>query len=225
MGVITLHDVVCPHCLRDTPTLTCSAEVRLTLKRRLALIFLCRSCNGVTVAEVIPDDDVMRYHGGYVEWVHNNQIDLAISPTSEDQPRVVNIYPEPCTPSSPEHVPTSIQVVYSESEDNFNRGRFSTCVMLARKTLDLSTKVLGVAEGIDINDLSKRIFKLKESGKITVEMAQWAKIIRLDGNTSAHTDEEFTGSEARELLDFVETFLLYAFTLPAMVAINKHTSQ
>ncbi|WP_128575638.1 hypothetical protein [Photorhabdus temperata] len=56
-------------------------------------------------------------------------------------------------------------------------------------------------------------------------MAQWASIIRLDGNTSVHSDEEFDESEARELLDFVETFLLYAFTLPTMVAANKHTSQ
>ncbi|MGP0906716.1 DUF4145 domain-containing protein [Serratia sp. CY76391] len=225
MGVITLHDVACPHCLRETPTLTCSAEVRLTLKRLLALIFLCRNCNGITVAEVIPDDNLMRHYGSYIQWAHSTQRNHAIFPTSEEHPRVVNIYPKPNTPSSPEHVPANIQAVYSESEDNFNRGRFSTCVMLARKTLDLSTKVLGVSEGIDVNDLSKRIFKLRESGKITPEMAQWAKIVRLDGNTSTHTDDEFNESETRELLDFVETFLLYAFTLPAMVAANKHEQQ
>ncbi|OKO99360.1 hypothetical protein Xedl_03727 [Xenorhabdus eapokensis] len=89
--------------------------------------------------------------------------------------------------------------------------------------LDISTKFLGVAEGIDVDNLSKRVFKLQESGKITTEMAQWAKIIRLDGNASIHSDEEFTESEARELLNFVETFLLYSFTLPEMVAANKHT--
>ncbi|KMW73331.1 hypothetical protein TI10_09625 [Photorhabdus luminescens subsp. luminescens] len=223
MPTVSLQDVICPHCLRENPILECMSEFTLSQKRLLGMVFLCRSCNGVTVAEVDPDENTVR-GGGYLLRAGNYNMDIVFSPNDDTYGEVVNTYPEPNIPLAPEHVPPNISNVYFEAKDNFMRRRFSTSVMLARKALDISTKVLGVADGINANNLSAQIFKLKDSGKITNEMAQWAKIIRLDGNASVHSDEEFSESETRELLNFVETFLLYAFTLPAMVAANKHTS-
>lgn len=69
--------------------------------------------------------------------------------------------------------------------------------------------------------LNARINKLKADQTITAEMADWAHIVRLEGNESAHSDEETTKEEAQELIDFTETFLLYAFTLPEMVRIRR----
>ncbi|PQQ22399.1 DUF4145 domain-containing protein [Photorhabdus hindustanensis] len=224
MPMVSLQDVMCPHCLRENPILECVSEFLLSQKRLLGMAFLCRSCNGVTVAEVDPDESTVM-GGGYLRRSNSYNMDIVFSPNDDTYGEVVNTYPEPNLPLAPAHVPSNISNIYSEAEDNFIRKRFSTSVMLARKALDISTKVLGVTDGINDNNLSARIFKLKDSGKITNEMAQWARIIRLDGNTSVHSDEEFDESEARELLDFVETFLLYAFTLPTMVATNKHTSQ
>lgn len=53
-------------------------------------------------------------------------------------------------------------------------------------------------------------------------MRDWAEIIRLEGNTAAHGEEEFGESEftrenANQLSLFTELFLIYAFTLPARV--------
>ncbi|WP_446469354.1 DUF4145 domain-containing protein [Xenorhabdus stockiae] len=223
MAMVSLQDVMCPHCLRENPTLECVSEFILSKKQLLGMTFLCRSCNGVTVTEIDPDENTVRA-GGYLNRSHDFNLDITFSPKHNDYGCVKEIYPTPNIPLAPDHVPPNIASVYSEAEDNFTRGRFSTSVMLARKTLDISTKFLGVAEGIAVDNLSKRVFKLQESGKITIEMAQWAKIIRLDGNVSIHSDEEFTESEVREILNFVETFLLYSFTLPEMVAANKHTS-
>lgn len=55
-------------------------------------------------------------------------------------------------------------------------------------------------------------------------MKNWAHIIRIDSNGAVHSDEEFTQEEAEEILNFTELFLLYAFTLPAMVESRKHTT-
>nr|WP_275348127.1 DUF4145 domain-containing protein [Xenorhabdus bovienii] len=58
-------------------------------------------------------------------------------------------------------------------------------------------------------------------GTLTSDMAEWAHIIRLDGNESVHTDEEFTEQKAKSILDFAEMFLMYAFTLPGMVKARR----
>ncbi|EEH4116124.1 DUF4145 domain-containing protein [Salmonella enterica subsp. enterica] len=87
--------------------------------------------------------------------------------------------------------------------------------MLCRKVLDIATSYIEPEE--NTTSLAKRLSLLKEQVKITPEMADWAKIIHLDGNASAHSDENFTEQEAREIISFTETFLLYAFTLPGMV--------
>ncbi|EIZ2335040.1 DUF4145 domain-containing protein [Salmonella enterica] len=87
--------------------------------------------------------------------------------------------------------------------------------MLCRKVMDIATSY--IESGENSTSLAKRLYLLKEQSRITPEMADWAKIIRLDGNVSAHSDENFTEQEAREIISFTETFLLYAFTLPGMV--------
>lgn len=222
MPMVSLEDVTCPHCLRENTALECMSEFMLSRKQLLAMVFLCRSCNGVVVAEVSPDENTVR-GGGYLERAHNFNMDIHFSPNDDTYGVVVDVYPQENIPLAPAHVPENIADAFLEAKDNLARARHSTSVMLSRKALDLATKHLGVAEGISINDLSKRVFQLRESGKITPEMAQWAKIIRIDGNSSVHSDEVFSEADATEIINFIETFLLYAFTLPNMVAVNKHT--
>ena len=53
-------------------------------------------------------------------------------------------------------------------------------------------------------------------------MKDWAHAIRLDGNEATHEeDEDFTADKAREMKDFTELFLIYAFTLPARIKASK----
>ncbi|OKO97581.1 hypothetical protein [Xenorhabdus eapokensis] len=134
MAMVSLQDVVCPHCLREKPTLECMSEFPLNQKRLLAMVFLCRSCNGVTVTEVAPDENTVK-GGGYLRRSYDYNLDITFSPNHNDYGYVEEIYPKPNIPLAPDHVPINISNVYSEAEDNFTRGRFSTSVMLARKTL------------------------------------------------------------------------------------------
>ncbi|MEX5486752.1 DUF4145 domain-containing protein [Proteus mirabilis] len=48
-------------------------------------------------------------------------------------------------------------------------------------------------------------------------MKDWAHIVRIDSNGAIHSDEEFTKEEAKQILGFTEVFLMYSFTLPAMI--------
>lgn len=49
-------------------------------------------------------------------------------------------------------------------------------------------------------------------------MQEWAHAIRLDGNEAAHEEEPFDKETCEALKSFTELFLMYAFTLPGMLA-------
>jgi hypothetical protein len=114
-------------------------------------------------------------------------------------------------------VPTKIAVTYIESCDNKQAQHYETSAILARKVIDLATKVLR-GEAAKSEKLYQRIDALREEGVITEAMADWAHAVRLDGNGPTHSDEDVNEVEATNLLNFTEAFLLYSFTLPAMVS-------
>jgi len=129
---------------------------------------------------------------------------------------VRDVYPKSVEPAAPADTPAAIAKSYVEAEDNHLAKRFETCAMLCRKAMDLATKTLrgDVAKS---ENLYQRIEELKKIGLITNDMAAWAHAVRLNGNDSVHGDDEISEAEAKDLLNFTQTFLLYAFTLPAMV--------
>ena len=93
-------------------------------------------------------------------------------------------------------------------------------VILCRRVLDISTKkLLGDEAGKE--SLSQRIQMIYKKGLITEQMKEWAHIVRIDANKAVHTDEVFTPIEASQILSFIEMFLVYAFTLPAMVEARR----
>jgi len=98
--------------------------------------------------------------------------------------------------------------------------------MICRKTIDIATKNL-LGDESKNEKLVKRISLLHGKGLITEQMKDWAHIVRIDSNGAVHSDEEFTKEEAEEMIGFTEVFLIYAFSLPAMVASRKseHTAE
>ncbi|MFV8760936.1 DUF4145 domain-containing protein [Yersinia enterocolitica] len=211
MSNVTLKSS-CPHCLRDNALLLGITEYKQTqYQHRYAVVFACGSCERLTISEFF--DVSGRGYGP----LYKAKSSGTVSNIPNDEYLLKASYPKPVTHSAPEHTPSKCASFFFEAQDNLSRQRYETSIMLCRKVLDIATKLLGVAENISTDNLSKRVFLLKEQGKITQEMAEWAKIIRLDGNMSAHTDEEFTEQEAKEVAHFTETFLLYSFTLPGMV--------
>lgn len=183
----------------------CIHGVKKREEHHYSLVFKCMSCEGLTIAEV---EDLSK-SGKKPE----SRVGSCVIP--DERYHLLDLYPKPVTPYAPEHTPDACAKFFIEAKDNLARRRYETSVMLCRKVLDIATNHLEPDE--NTTSLAKRLSLLKEQSRITPEMADWAKIIRLDGNTSAHSDENFTEQEAREIISFTETFLLYAFTLPGMV--------
>ncbi|HCM1919312.1 TPA: DUF4145 domain-containing protein [Salmonella enterica subsp. salamae serovar 28:r:e,n,z15] len=196
----------CPHCLRERAFMYCIHNVKKREEHHYSLVFKCRSCEKLTIAEV---EDLSK-SGKTPE----SRAGECVIP--DDGPyRLCSLYPEPAIISAPEYTPGTCARFFIEARDNLVRQRYETAVMLCRKVMDIATSY--IESGENSTSLAKRLYLLKEQSRITPEMADWAKIIRLDGNVSAHSDENFTEQEAREIISFTETFLLYAFTLPGMV--------
>lgn len=215
MAIVSL-DMACPHCSRENAVLEGVSEVWIPSSGLSAITFLCRSCTHLVVAET----RISNYYksaGGLIRYCTVNNQDMILSLHDNLHGHIVEFYPEHNTPSAPYGVPDRVAKFFVEAKENLMRGKFETSVGLSRKVIDLATHHLGVSADISVNNLSSRINRLKEKNMLTADMADWAHIVRLDGNESVHTDEEFTEQEAKEILDFTETFLLYSFTLPSMV--------
>lgn len=126
---------------------------------------------------------------------------------------LVGLQPSPATPSAPQHTPPNVARYFEQGLDNLARNWDAAGTMF-RKALDTGLTVKWPA--ID-GSLSQRIDKVAEQGGLTEELREWAHQIRLDGNDAAHELEPIDQAQANSLSSFVEIFLLYVFTLPAML--------
>ncbi|MDE1493123.1 DUF4145 domain-containing protein [Xenorhabdus bovienii] len=215
MSVLTL-DMQCPHCLRERAVLTGIGENRKSNEQICSTIFLCRSCENLVVADI----DYSYYGLPIFSSVSKSGKNTVISSADTDY-RIVKIYPKPDIYSAPDNTPPRAEKFFLEATEDFQRGRYETCSVNCRKVLDIATQNMAIEADVKSGKLYDRINKLKDLGLITPEIADWGHIIRKFSNDSVHTDVEVTENEAQELLSFVEIFLIYTFTLPAMVADNK----
>lgn len=86
--------------------------------------------------------------------------------------------------------------------------------MLYRKALDIGLKKIDPELK---GTLGARIKKLRETGKLTNDIAEWADQIKTTGNEAAHEEEPITKADLEELRSFTDMVLRYLFTLPNMV--------
>lgn len=220
MAMISLINIPCPHCLRENAVLEVEGEAAQPLKDTLALFAICRSCSGALVAEVTPSNTITNYGGGFFRYVDSTHEDVLLNgvPLSgTNWGWVQRTYPAATLHAAPNSTPERVAKFFVEAKENFDRSNYETCGALCRKVMDLATKQMALAEDISAWKLQKRIELLKNKGAITQEMYDWADIVRLDGNEQTHSEDEFDHQSAKAVLDFTETFLLYAFTLPEMV--------
>lgn len=214
MGLLQINES-CPHCLKDNAVLICIAESQYK-EHIYSLVFECKSCSRMLVAEVMTS-----VYGG-PSYVAKNSNFPVIANTHPNF-RVINLYPKIKKHKAPDNIPEKSERFYIEAKENHARGNFETCVMLVRKVLDISTKEI-LGEEAKKETLNQRISILRAKDLITEQMKDWAHIVRIESNDSVHSDEEFTEAEAAELLNFTEIFLMYSFTLPAMVEDKKSKS-
>lgn len=108
---------------------------------------------------------------------------------------------------------------YREATNSLRHKNFTSAGMMFRKVLQRATTELGPDTGkYKEKKLKARIKSLADQQLITPAMAEWADFLRDEGNEATHEEEEeFTQEQARQMKDFTELFLIYAFTLPADV--------
>jgi hypothetical protein len=216
MGMLSFN-ITCPHCLRENAVLQAFSEHLRNDTSVYDVAFACRSCEKSGIAVV--NSNVRQ--GPYA--LANAGRNIVI-PSNDGKFNLWNVYPAIEAHSAPDNTPPRAADAFVEAKDNLKRGRFDTSVMICRKTIDIATRNL---LGDDSKDekLVKRISMLHGKGLITEQMRDWAHIVRIDSNGAVHSDEEFTKEEAEEMIGFTEVFLLYAFTLPAMVAVKQEAQQ
>ncbi|MBT0318589.1 DUF4145 domain-containing protein [Morganella morganii subsp. morganii] len=221
MGMLSF-DATCPHCLRENAVLQAFGENKKSnIPFCYDVAFTCRSCSGSGIAIVCSKDSNPPFYT-----INQSPSDLILHLDLEERSRfsLIEIIPEIKPHSAPDNTPERAAKFFIESKDDFQRGRYETCVMNCRKVIDIATKVL-MGDEAGNEQLSKRISMLHGKGKITEQMKDWAHIVRIDSNGAVHSDEEFTKEETEQILGFTEVFLMYSFTLPAMIEKRRSDSE
>lgn len=217
MGMLSF-DKTCPHCLKDNAVLVGFSEKKRGDSDIYDVAFYCRSCNKAGIAVVQATNA-----GGPLSVASNNYENIVI-PSNRNWFEFIEMYPKAISNAAPDNTPERAAKFFVESKDDFQRRRYETCVMNCRKVIDIATKVLMGDEAGD-EQLSKRISMLYGKGKITEQMKDWAHIVRIDSNGAVHSDEEFNEEEVEQILRFTEVFLMYSFTLPAMIERRRADSE
>ena len=129
--------------------------------------------------------------------------------------RVLHSWPEGTPISCPAHTPERPRNLYVQGIDNQRRQNWDAAGMAFRTCLDQALRRLHL-EGK--GTLARRIDDLPPETGVTPSMKTWAHEIRTLGNEAAHEDEPFDEDSTKDLQSFTEVFLMYAFTLPGMLA-------
>lgn len=133
--------------------------------------------------------------------------------------RVLMIWPRKLESLIPNDIPDNLASFYNQALKSMKSQSWDAAGVMFRKVIDVSTKVL--MPEISGKSLFQRIVLLKENGRLTPDIADWASEVRLDGNEAAHEEVPFGELEALSLNQFAEAYLTYVYTLPAQVASRR----
>ena len=117
-------------------------------------------------------------------------------------------------------IPPDIASAFNEA----NRAVWANCpragAAMARRTLEAITVEQGVSNGT----LAQRLKNMEASGKLLPALADWAKEVRLIGNTGAHFDpiKDVSISDANDIINFISELLNYIYVLPAELSRRRN---
>lgn len=106
--------------------------------------------------------------------------------------------------------PSTIKSAHEQAIRSLSASLYEPCILMCRKCIEATCKILG-AKGRDLNNKLQSLF---DAGHIDSRLLNWAHEIRLIGNEAAHDpDVRVTKRDARDVLDFTESILIYVFSL------------
>lgn len=200
MSVLVME---CPYCAAERATFSARGQFKVGETKDFRVLMECPFCHNGIVANVTQakgHDEPVRYNG----------------PLTHENFARLETFPKAIADDTPEYLPQEIQRHYLQACLCRRNKSHDIAPMAYRKVLELAVKALST--DIEAWKLEKRIDKMAEEHLITPALRDWAHEIRLDGNEGAHEAEEPTADSVSQIHFFTHAFLLYTFTLPAMIA-------
>ena len=118
--------------------------------------------------------------------------------------------------SIPSNLPKNVADKFLQAERLSNQNDMRDPAGNAyRATLERS--ILHIDASLTGGNLYSKIEKLAKNGQITDDLKNFAHQIRNLGNDATHNDDDITQEELNNLRIFTRMFLMYVFTLPAMI--------
>jgi hypothetical protein len=134
--------------------------------------------------------------------------------------RGIHWWPLPEAQLSPD-IPNEISSAFSEAVTSLLANCPRASVVMARRTLEAITADKGEKEG----SLDQRLIALSKKGILLPTLSDWAKEVRLVGNSGAHYDpiQPVETKDAQQLIDFIRELLKYLYELPAELSRRRTT--
>lgn len=122
--------------------------------------------------------------------------------------------PRPPAPDVPDHLPTDVAQAFLEAEQLKIAGFRAPAGNSYRRALEAGLRAV---DNSLKGPLYKRIETLADKGLLTPAMRDFAHRIRTLGNEASHETPVVFDEEIENLALFSKLFLMYQFTLPAML--------
>lgn len=204
--------LTCPHCEARKMTFDVASS-NFFCKGFTKFLCQCRHCEEVVVVTGTEG----HWNGVDFGEVQNGKISIH------------SVFPQPSEPVPPPDTPDDVAKPFINGLTALSVGLIDSAGNSFRTTLEKATSHLLERLGTAGQEHAKkslynRIEFLKDNHLITPALYDWAHIIRDLGNKGAHSDPEFSESQATELKKFTEQFLYYVFTMPARVESIRRNS-
>jgi hypothetical protein len=134
-------------------------------------------------------------------------------------------YPKPMPSKCPSHTPDDLTRLFLQASNALKRGDADASGAMSRKVVDISTQQLLGAEKYRDRTMFGKIEALATKGVLTTDLKDWAHEVRLGGNDASHDLDPFAIEEADELLDFVELYLNYVYSLPGRLKERREQAE
>lgn len=220
------HD--CPYCKKKNVAFEVndfSRRERMNSEKDVfAILGTCNHCGGGVVTNVLVSN--IRHDLGYAPSQSEDAYHI-IETHAQNKYTLEEIFPEqkfvfyplPPKPDIPEYLPADLENAFSEAEDLFCLVEENKFLKQAgssyRAVIELALSKLD--ENPADKNLNQRINQLADRGKLSPSMKDFAHRIRTLGNGASHALLEFSKQDLDDIRLFTRLFLIYAFTLPAMI--------
>ncbi len=202
-----IHIGTCPHCNKHHLALKV-VQVVQKVKPHGNLHMECPNCNFPIAATFVFPQGLSSH-------------DLINSSSSAESlgAKITQIWPEIPKPNIPESLPNAVERALLQAETNFHQsGHEEAAAVMYRKALEGALKQM--APEIK-GTLASRIDQLAKNGKLTNDLADWARQVKNLGNDGAHEIDAIERSEVESLRGLTTMVLTYLFTLPEQVRVLR----